>query len=177
MSKAMVRQCFAALAMALTSLSVAADEPATPTPASSQSASLAGPFQWKSSGVVIKPVSDDAHQLVSVKDPTVVYYGDRWHVFATTANTQGNWSMVYLSFKDWSEASNAKPYYMDANPNLTGYHCAAGVLFPTAQEVVLDFPVAAAAVLDDGRPFQTGDLDETAGLFRLQAVEYATVMD
>ena len=72
----------------MTSLSVAADEPATPTPAFSQPASLAGPFKWKSSGVVIKPVSDDVHQLVSVKDPTVVYYGDKWHVYATTANTK-----------------------------------------------------------------------------------------
>ena len=35
---------------------------------------------------MIAPVSDDAHKLVSVKDPTVVYYGDRWHVYATTAN-------------------------------------------------------------------------------------------
>jgi hypothetical protein len=126
MSKATVLRCVAAMAMAMamTSLLVAADEPATPTPASMQPASLSGPFKWKSSGAVIKPVSDDAHKLVSVKDPTVVYYGDKWHVYATTANTRGNWSMVYLSFKDWSEAVNAKPYYLDANPNLTGYHCA-----------------------------------------------------
>ena len=124
MSKATVFRNIAAMALAMTSLLVAAAEPATPTPASAQQASLAGPFKWKSSGVVIVPVSDDAHKLVSVKDPTVVYFGDKWHVYATTANDRGNWSMVYLSFKDWSEATHAKPYYMDANPNLTGYHCA-----------------------------------------------------
>jgi hypothetical protein len=103
--------------------------PAAPTPAVTQAVPLAGPFRWKSSGVLIKPVSDDAHKLVSVKDPTVVYYGDKWHVYATTGNTQGNWSMVYLSFKDWSEAANAKPYYLDANPNLRGYHCAPQVFY------------------------------------------------
>lgn len=129
MSKATVFRIVTAMALAMTGQFLAAAEPATPTPASTQQASLAVPFKWKSSGVVISPVSDDAHKLVSVKDPTVVYFGDKWHVYATTANDRGNWSMVYLSFKDWSEAINAKPYYMDANPNLTGYHCAPQVFY------------------------------------------------
>jgi hypothetical protein len=90
---------------------------------------IVGPFKWKSSGVLIKPVSDEAHQIVSVKDPTVVYYDDTWHVYATTANNRGNWSMVYLSFKDWSEAASAKPYYIDQNPGLRGYHCAPQVFY------------------------------------------------
>jgi hypothetical protein len=119
----------AAMALATASLLLLAAAPATPTPAGTQAVPLVGPFKWKSSGVLIKPVSDDAHKLVSVKDPSVVYYGDKWHVYATTANTQGHWSMVYLSFKDWSEAANAKPYYLDANPNLRGYHCAPQVFY------------------------------------------------
>ena len=90
---------------------------------------LAGPLKWKSSGVLIAPVSDETHQIVSVKDPTVVYYNGMWHVYATTANAQGNWSIVYLSFKDWSEAANAKPYYIDNNPGLRGYHCAPQVFY------------------------------------------------
>ena len=59
--------------------------------------------------MLIEPVSNDAHQLVSVKDPTVVHYNGMWHVYATTCNTRGHWSMVYLTFKDWSEAKNALP--------------------------------------------------------------------
>ena len=98
-------------------------------PDSASASPIVGPLKWKSSGVLIKPVSDETHKLVSVKDPTVVYYNDMWHVYATTANAQGNWSMVYLSFKDWSEAANAKPYYIDNNPNLTGYHCAPQVFY------------------------------------------------
>ena len=58
-----------------------------------------------------------------------MYYNDMWHVYATTANAQGNWSIVYLSFKDWSEAANAKPYYIDQNPGLRGYHCAPQVFY------------------------------------------------
>ncbi len=90
---------------------------------------IVGPLTWTSSGVLINPVSDDAHKLVSIKDPTVVYYNDTWHVYATTANDQGAWSIVYLSFKDWSEALGAKPYYIDDNPNLRGYHCAPQVFY------------------------------------------------
>jgi len=90
---------------------------------------LAGPLRWTSSGALIAPVSDDTHKLVSVKDPTVVRYGGKWHVYATTANNRGHWSMVYLSFKDWADAAKAKPYYVDANPNLRGYHCAPHVFF------------------------------------------------
>jgi hypothetical protein len=117
------------MAPAMTTLLLAADEPPAPGPAAPPAASLAGPFRWKSSGVLIKPVSDDAHNLVSVKDPTVVHHDGKWHVVATTANTRGNWSMVYLSFKDWPEAATAKPYYLDANPNLKGYHCAPHVFY------------------------------------------------
>jgi hypothetical protein len=32
--------------------------------------------------------------------------------------------MVYLNFPDWSQASAAQPYYMDATPSFSGYHCA-----------------------------------------------------
>lgn len=137
MSKSLILWCAAASMMAMTMAMtmtmvghvLEADEPASAVAVSTQQLPLVGPIKWKSSGVLIKPVSDEAHDLVSVKDPTVVYYGDRWHVFATTANSRGNWSMVYLSFKDWSDAIDAKPYYLDANPNLTGYHCAPQVFY------------------------------------------------
>jgi hypothetical protein len=106
-----------------------APAPAAPAPAAAQALPLAGPFKWTSSGVLISPVSDETHRIVSVKDPTVVFFEGRWHVYATTANERGQWSMVYLSFKDWSEAASAKPYYMDQNPHLRGYHCAPQVFY------------------------------------------------
>jgi hypothetical protein len=102
------------------------------TPASADSATtspIVGPLQWKSSAILIEPKSDETHQLVSIKDPTIVYYDDRWHVYATSANAQGNWNMVYLSFQDWTDAMSAQPYYIDNNPNLTRYHCAPFVCY------------------------------------------------
>jgi enterochelin esterase-like enzyme len=90
---------------------------------------IAAPFRWTASDVLIEPVSDDEHQILSVKDPSVVRFNDRWHVYATTANAPGGWSIVYLSFKDWSDAADAKPYYIDENPALRGYHCAPQVFY------------------------------------------------
>ena len=87
-------------------------------------ARLPGPFSWSSTGPLISAISDASHSLVSVKDPTVVYYNNRWHVYATTADSAGSWNMEYVSFTDWSQAAAAQPYYMDANPGLRGYHCA-----------------------------------------------------
>jgi hypothetical protein len=103
--------------------------PAT-APAATAKLPFATPLQWKSTGVLIKPVSDDTHKIVSVKDPTVVRYNDRWYIYATIYSTSTKtWNMVYLNFKDWSEAPNAKLYFMDQNPNLRGYHCAPNLFY------------------------------------------------
>lgn len=90
---------------------------------------LVTPSSWTSSGPLISPVPDDAHPIVSVKDPTVVHHNGKWHVFATTADKKGTWSMEYVSFRTWEEAAQAEPFYFDQNPNLRGYHCAPQVFY------------------------------------------------
>jgi endo-1,4-beta-xylanase len=87
-------------------------------------------FTWTSSGPLITAKQDATHPIVSVKDPSVVYADGRWHVFATTANTAGNWSVVYLTFTDWAQADAAPLYYLDHNPpGLGGYHAAPQVFY------------------------------------------------
>lgn len=81
-------------------------------------------YSWTSTGPLISAIADSTHPIVSVKDPTVVYYNGQWNVYATTADTSGNWNMVYLNFTDWSQAAAATPYYMDATTGFSGYHCA-----------------------------------------------------
>ena len=75
MQKTRIFRCVAAMTLATASLPLLAAAPATPRPPASLAATQAmpqiGPFKWKSSGALIQPVSDDAHKLVSVKDPTV----------------------------------------------------------------------------------------------------------
>ncbi len=90
------------------------------------------PLKWKSTGVLVSPISDETHTIVSVKDPTVVRYNDLWHIYATAYSTSARtWTMVYLNFKDWSEAPKAKLTYIDVNPALKGYHCAPHLLYFT----------------------------------------------
>jgi hypothetical protein len=87
-------------------------------------------FSWTSTGPLVAPIPDATHPIVSVKDPSVVYFGGHWHVFATTANTSGNWSIIYLSFTDWNQAAAAQPTYLDVNPpGLGGYHAAPQVFY------------------------------------------------
>ena len=111
---------------------VNATQPAAPSTARSDAPKLpfATPLHWKSTGVLVKPVSDETHNIVSVKDPTIVRYNDLWHIYATVySNSARTWSMVYLKFKDFSDAPKAKLHYVDMNPNLRGYHCAPNLFY------------------------------------------------
>jgi hypothetical protein len=89
---------------------------------------LPGPFSWSSTGPLISAVPDANHSILAVKDPSVVYFNNLWHVYATSS-TGSAWSMIYLNFPTWQQASSALPYYMDANPGFVGYHAAPEVFF------------------------------------------------
>jgi endo-1,4-beta-xylanase len=95
---------------------------------------LPSKFDWTSTGPLISAVPDAQHSIVSVKDPSVVFFDGRWHVFATTADSAGQWSLVYLNFEDWSQAAQAPLYYLDQNPALTGYHAAPQVFYFAPQD-------------------------------------------
>lgn len=75
-------------------------------------------FQWTSSGPLITPPSG----TLSIKDPTVVFDGQKWQIYATTYSS--NYSMVHLEFEDWAQAGSATKTQVASNPNLTGYKCA-----------------------------------------------------
>ncbi len=83
---------------------------------------------------LIVPKSDAAHALVAVKDPTVVRYHDRWHVYASSVARGGVYGMVYTSFRDWSEASRAPLYYMDATRGFKTYVAAPQLFYFTPQK-------------------------------------------
>lgn len=87
------------------------------------------PRNWISTGPVIKPIASEQHPIVAMKDPTVVYHEGRWHIFVTTAASNGAWSMAYVNFRSWNEAATAKPFYLSDNPNLAGYNCAPHVFY------------------------------------------------
>jgi endo-1,4-beta-xylanase len=86
-------------------------------------------FHWTSSDVLLSPQSDATHSLAAIKDPSVVYYNNAWHVFMSTVSTTGSYSMAYATFADWSQASSAPLQYLDSNPRLLGYHAAPQVFY------------------------------------------------
>jgi hypothetical protein len=92
-------------------------------------APFTGPFAWTSTAPLISPIADATHPIVAMKDPTIVQANGKWHVYATTSDQNGSWGMAYVSFRSWEEAASAKPYYLDQNPNLRGYHCAPQVFY------------------------------------------------
>jgi endo-1,4-beta-xylanase len=93
-------------------------------------------FTWSSSGVLISPKPDATHHIVSIKDPSVVRYNNRWIVYATTANTAGNWSLVEMDFANWSQAAAAPQHFLDTNPNIgTGYRAAPELFYFAPQHL------------------------------------------
>ncbi len=78
-------------------------------------------YRWSSTGAIIAPVSDASHDLVAIKDPSVVYFDARWHVYATTVASGGVYGMVYLSFTDFSHPASSTFYTMDQTPGFDTY--------------------------------------------------------
>jgi hypothetical protein len=114
--------CVAVTALALTGAAAAGR---TAPPGGHKPHGLPSSFRWVSSGVLISPKPDATHDIVSIKDPSVVRFHGRWIVYATTANTAGNWSIAELNFSRWSKAASAPQYFLDQNPAFgTGYRAA-----------------------------------------------------
>ena len=101
---------------------------------SSQGGSLPGSFQWSSSGVLISPHAD-SHNIIAVKDPSVVNYNGQWYVAASTVNSSGGYGMEFLSFSSWSQASSAVPVYADQTAIGGGYQTAPMLFYFTPQKL------------------------------------------
>ncbi|KAI9041374.1 uncharacterized protein KD926_006950 [Aspergillus affinis] len=96
-------------------------------------ASLPTSFQWSSSGPLIAPKNDN-YNIAGIKDPSIVYHGGKYHVFASTAKASG-YNLVYLSFSDFSQAASAEFQYLDQTPIGTGYRAAPQVFYFAPQEL------------------------------------------
>ena len=98
------------------------------------SCGLAPSIAWSGTEPLIAPISDATHALVAVKDPSVVRYGDRWHVYASTVSSTGAYNIVYTSFEDWSDPSSASWYYMDQTPGFKTYVAAPQLFYFRPQD-------------------------------------------
>jgi dienelactone hydrolase len=68
---------------------------------------LAGRFQWTISEPLIGPADRPADPCYSVKDPTIVRFQDRWHVFHTIRSQKRARQIEYMSFADFKDTDKA----------------------------------------------------------------------
>lgn len=87
---------------------------------------LSGRFAWNASEPLIRSENRDGDSYHSIKDPTVVRHGGRWHLFCTIRGRKRSHQIEYLSFKDWSDTTNAKRVTLRMTD---GYFCAPQVFF------------------------------------------------
>ena len=67
------------------------------------------------------------YDYYGAKDPTIVYYGGKYHVFYTGANQGGGWQMLYTSASTISGLKNASRIYMSSIGE--NYFCAPQVFY------------------------------------------------
>jgi endo-1,4-beta-xylanase len=129
---------------------------AAPVPTTGEPCALPASFRWASSEPVILPTSDTTHDLVAIKDPTVVFFNERWHVYASSVSRAGAYGLVYLSFTDFSQAAAAPLYHMDQTPGFATYVAAPQLFYFAPQSrwylVFQSGPPMYATTDDPGRP-------------------------
>ena len=86
-----------------------------------------GKFRWKVSPPFLEidaqrlPAAGE-HPWIAVKDPSIVRYDGKWHLFCTLRRNKtgdGRIRIGYLSFADWSSAQQSQWQVLDLTP---GYH-------------------------------------------------------
>lgn len=98
--------------------------------------SLPSTFRWSSSGVLAGPKSDANHDIVAIKDYTVVRHDNQWQVYATTASRSGGWNLVHFAFPDWPQAANAQHTFLDTSSGVgTGYRAAPHLFYFAPQNL------------------------------------------
>ncbi len=89
---------------------------------------LAGQFQWTVGEPLVAPVERPSDPCCSVKDPTIVRYGGRWHLFCSIRSQKRSHQIEYLSFADWPHANAVKRHVLKLTD---GYFCAPQVFYFT----------------------------------------------
>lgn len=93
-----------------------------------------GEFRWRVGRPVLavdpkRLPESPQHPWLAVKDPSIVRFQDRWHLFCTLRKNKtgnGRIRIGYLSFADWSEAAEADWSVLDLT---LGYHGAPQIFY------------------------------------------------
>ncbi len=91
-------------------------------------------FRWSSSEPLILPPEKSEQTIYGVKDPSIVQQDGKYHVFLTTAGSEG-WGLAYTSFSTWEQAAAAPITGLDKSPMGPGYRAAPQVFFFAPQKL------------------------------------------
>jgi hypothetical protein len=86
---------------------------------------------WEYSPPLIAPERRDRDPSRAQKDPTVVFFGGRWHVFMTVKLPTRS-AIEYCSFENWEEADNSRRTILRVSGS--DYYCAPQVFFFTPHQ-------------------------------------------
>ena len=87
---------------------------------------LTGDFRWATGPPILQAVPSDGEAWKSVKDPSIVRYENRWHLFCTVRGHKRSHAILYLSFSDWNQAAEADQRVL---PCHDGFFCAPQVFY------------------------------------------------
>jgi hypothetical protein len=77
-----------------------------------------GRFAWKATPCLIFPSrGGDDDTTRGIKEPTVVFFAGKWHLFATARSEKPSHQIVYLSFEDWNQANKTTRHILKLNSN------------------------------------------------------------
>lgn len=112
------------LALLATGLAVGTSESAEPPPPPSSDFTV--PARWEYSAPLIAPEKRDRDPSRAQKDPTLVYYGGKWHVFMTV-KLPGRSAIEYCSFEQWEDADRSRRTILAVSDS--DYYCAPQVFY------------------------------------------------
>jgi hypothetical protein len=89
---------------------------------------LSGQFRWVATRPLVAPAERPEDPCHAIKDPSIVRYGDRWHLFCTIRSRHRTHQIKYLTFADWRDADRAERHVLKCTD---GYFCAPQVFYFT----------------------------------------------
>jgi hypothetical protein len=89
---------------------------------------LTGDFKWTVGEPVLSAADRPEDPCYSVKDPSVVFFEGKWHLFTTIRSVKRTHQIEYVSFSDWNKARLAERHILTITNN---YFCAPQVFYFT----------------------------------------------
>jgi hypothetical protein len=118
-----------AAALVLFGLAAGAGRAAAPTPQHRpEPAALRLPSTWEYSAPLITPEDRDHDRSRAQKDPTVVFFEGKWHVFMTV-KLPGRSAIEYCAFEQWEHADASPRTILKVSDS--DYYCAPQVFYFT----------------------------------------------